>query len=127
MPIRLLSVRLQPVPAPAAVRFQGHLHGAGVLHLVDDDFLHSFLFVYGDAEVQFVMHLQYHLGFQAFCGEAAVDAGHGHLDNVCRTALYGGIDGVAFGIAADSGVARVDVRQETLAVEDGLHVALRAP
>ena len=37
------SVCLQPVASPAAVGLEGHLQGAGVLHLLEDYLLHAFL------------------------------------------------------------------------------------
>lgn len=55
------SVRLQPVRAPAAVGREGDVERVGVLHLLDDDALHL-LFLFGQhAEVQLVVHLEYHL------------------------------------------------------------------
>ena len=37
-----VSVRLQPVGAPAAVGHEGHAHAEGLLHLGQDDGLHLF-------------------------------------------------------------------------------------
>lgn len=37
--------------------------------------------------------------------------------------MDGGVDCVSLGIAAYDGVVRVDIRQETLALENGLYVS----
>lgn len=44
-------VRFQPVFSPAIVGFEGHLHGAGALHLFDDNLLHPLFFFRIDTEV----------------------------------------------------------------------------
>ena len=53
----LSLVRLQPVGSPAIVGTQGHLHGVGALHGLDDDLLHPLALVGVDAEVEFIVHL----------------------------------------------------------------------
>ena len=116
-------MRLQPVLSPAAVCLQGDMHAVGFFHFFDNYLFHPFFFVDGDAEVEFVVHLQNHLCPYSFGVEAAVDACHCHLDNVGCTALNRGVDGVPLGISTYDGVARVDVGQETLAVEDGFYVS----
>ena len=63
------------------------------------------------------MHLQNHFGLQLFLAESAIDGDHGHLDDVGRGALDGGIHGIAFGIAADGGIARIDVGQVATALK----------
>ena len=97
-----------------------------MFHLLDDDPSHRVLFIGRHAEIQFVVYLQDHFRLQPQLSETAVDACHGHFDDVRRAALYGRVDGVAFGIASYGGVARTDVRQETLAAEDGFHIPLPA-
>ena len=72
------------------------------------------------------MYLQDHLALQLLCLETLVDADHRQLDDIGRAALDRGVDGVAFGITADNGVARVDIRQVTFPFEDGLDIAVLA-
>ena len=91
---------LQPICAPAKVGAEWHLHPVGALHGLDDDALHQLLLLGVDAEVEFVVYLEYHRGAQALGTEAAVDLYHGYLDDVGRAALDGCVDGVALGIAA---------------------------
>ena len=52
------------------------------------------------------------------------DAHHGQLDHVSRTALNGGIDRISLGIASDNRIVRMNIRQETLTLEDRFHIAL---
>ena len=72
------------------------------------------------------MYLQDHLALQLLCLETLVDADHCQLDDIGRAALDRGVDGVALGITADNGVARVDIRQVTFPFEDGLDIAVLA-
>ena len=61
----------QPICAPAKVGAEGYLHPVGALHGLDDDALHQLLLLGVDAEVEFVVYLEYHCGAQALGTEAA--------------------------------------------------------
>lgn len=56
--------------------------------------------------------------------EAAVNGYHGNFDDVCRAALYRGIDGVAFGITAHHCVVAVDVAQIAFTMVNGFGISL---
>ena len=117
--IGALLVRLQPVAAPSAVGDKGYAQTGGSLHLLNDNALDEFFLRRHHAEVEFVVYLQNHAALHALGLHAFVDADHGNLYDVCRTALYGGVYGVALGIAAHGGVVAVDVGQMTLALPKG--------
>ena len=119
-------MRLQPVLALAAVGDEGHAQWNNLLHLFQDDLFHQFCLFLIDIEVQLVVYLQDHLAFQLLRLKTLVDADHCQLDDIGRAALDRGVDGVAFGITADNGVARVDIRQVTFPLEDGLDIAVLA-
>ena len=46
----------------------------GVLHLFDDNLLHKFFFCFGNAEIEFVVHLQNHFCFQIVTEQALMYA-----------------------------------------------------
>ena len=104
-------VGLKPVVAEAGVGDEGDGEGEGALHLLKDDGLYTFFFVWEDGEVEFVVDLEDHFALDALGLEALMDANHGYLDDVGSGALNGGIDGVALGKAAHGGVGAVDVGQ----------------
>ena len=56
-----LSVGLEPVGAPSAVGHERHAHLEGPLHLFHHYPLHELLLLGHHAEVEFVVHLEYHL------------------------------------------------------------------
>ena len=87
-----MLVGLEPVIAKAGVSNEGNSHVEGVLHLFQDDTLYLFLLVRIDAEVEFIVDLENHLALNAFCLEALEDVDHRYLDDVCSSALNGGID-----------------------------------
>lgn len=99
-------MRFQPVCAPSAVGYEGYGEGCGALHLLYHYALHLFFLLHGYGEVEFVVHLEYHLCVQSLSFEAVVYAYHRHLHYVCRGALYGSVDGVALGEGTHGGVAR---------------------
>ena len=55
-------------------------------------------------EVEFVVHLQYHLALDMLCLETLEDVYHGYFDDVGGSTLDGSIDGVALGKAPDGGI-----------------------
>ena len=112
--------------ALAAVGDEGHAQRNNLLHLFQDDLFHQFCLFLIDIEVQLVVYLQDHLAFQLLRLKTLVDADHCQLDDIGRAALDRGVDGVALGITADNGVARVDIRQVTFPFEDGLDIAVLA-
>ena len=79
-------------------------------HLLDDDALDAVELAGDDVKVEFVMHLQDHLGLDAFLLETVVDAHHRQLDDVGSGALDGRIDGVALAETSHHCVSRIDVR-----------------
>ena len=89
---------LQPVRAPSAVGHQGNPQLVSPLHLFYDQSLQMLLLLWGDTEVEFVVHLQYHLGAHPLGLQSLLYAYHGPLDDIGRAALYGSIDGIALGI-----------------------------
>ncbi len=72
------------------------------------------------------MDLQDHLGGHFFFFEVAGDGNHGAFDDLSGGALYGHVDGVAFGKSACGGIAGVDVGEEAFASEEGFYIALCA-
>ena len=54
-------VRLEPVLAPSAVGDEGNAEGISVLHLLDNDALYELFLLGNDREIEFVVHLKYHL------------------------------------------------------------------
>ena len=77
----------KPILSPTAISHQWHLHAECALHLFEHNFLHL-LFLFGiNTEVEFVMHLQYHLRANAFELESVVDIDHRHLDDIGGSAL----------------------------------------
>ena len=56
--------------------------------------------------------------------EAAVNGYHGNFDDVCRAALYRGIDGVAFGITAHHCVVAGDGAQIAFTMVNGFGISL---
>ena len=112
-------MRLQPVCARAAVGHEGDAHGEGFFHFLDHDGAYLFQLVGVDGKVEFVVHLQYHFRAYLLFAEAAVDAHHGHFDNVSRSALNRCVHGVSFGVTAHYGIFRHDVRQIAATPEPG--------
>ena len=94
----------------------------GILHLRHDDVAYAVDLRSRHIEVEFVMHLHDHLRLQFFFFEAPMDRDHRHLDDVGSGALDRCVDRIAFGERTDRGILRVDVRQVTLASEEGLGV-----
>lgn len=92
-------------------------HVEGTFHFFDHKMAYGVEFALWNGEIEFVVHLQNHFGLQLFLAESVIDGDHGHLDDVGRGALDGGIHGIAFGIAADGGIARIDVGQVAAALE----------
>ena len=82
------------------------------------------LLLWGDTEVEFVVHLQYHLGAHPFGLQSLLYAYHGPLDDIGRAALYGSIDGIALGISPHHSIIAVDVGQITSALAECLGVSL---
>ena len=119
-------VRFQPVLSPTGVSNQWDAELASVLHLREDDVL-DLVFLFGiDAEVEFVVHLQDHLGAYAFFFEASPDAYHGNLDDVGFRTLNGRIDGIALSEAAHGAVFGIYVRQIASPAKHRLGVFLLA-
>ena len=93
------------------------------MHLANHYLAHEVDFRFRHVEVEFVVYLHYHLRVQlSFC-QSAVDTHHGEFDDVGGGALYGCVDGVAFGEGAHGGIARVDVGQIAASAEHSLGVA----
>ena len=119
-------MRLQPVLAEAAVGYQWDSKRECILHLFEHDALYLFFLFRIDGEVQFIMHLKYHLASDPLCLEALMDADHGYLDDVSGCALNGGVDGVTFCEASYGSVMAVDIRQIAATPKEGSDVALLA-
>jgi len=72
------------------------------------------------------MDLDDHGRRQSLGRQSPVDADHGHLDEVRRRALDGGVDGHPLGKLTDVGVDGVEVGQVAAAVHEGADVAVPA-
>ena len=100
---------VEPVPCGGVRGCEGHMAVVSTFHFGNHNSRYLLQFVGADVEVEFVVNLQNHLGFEAGLAEAGVNAVHGNLDDVGRCALNGRVDGVSFAETAHHGVARVDV------------------
>ena len=69
-------MRLQPVLSLSAVGDQRDTKRHDLLHLFEDDLLHTLSLIPIDVEVQLVVHLQDHLAAQAFGFESLEDTYH---------------------------------------------------
>ena len=98
----------------------------GILHLGDDDLAYTIHFDSRDVEVEFVMDLHDHLSLQILFFETAMDGDHSYFDDVCGGSLNRGIDGIAFREGTDGRILGMNVRQVTLASEEGLRIAILA-
>ena len=105
----------EPVGTGATFRLQAHLAVIGVGHELRHQLLHYLLFAGRHVEVELIVHLHNHARAEAAAFHLGKDVYHGSLDDVGRRALYGGVDGVAFGISAHRGVVAVDVGLHTSA------------
>src|SRR5690554_3857563 len=72
------------------------------------------------------MHLENHVYVGVLARQPIVDAYHGALDDIRRSALHGCVDGGALGVLATLRVARLDFRKIEPASEHGLDVTLLA-
>ena len=63
----------QPVLSPTAISSQGYLHSVSLFHFLDDDLLYLLSFFRIDAEVQFIVYLEYHFRTDSFIQEALVE------------------------------------------------------
>ena len=77
----------------------------GVFHFLHHYLLHLLQFGGQHVEVQFIVHLQNHLRFDAFLLKAAVDGNHRNLHHIGGGALDWGVHGVAFAELAHHCVA----------------------
>ncbi len=98
--------------------------GEGGLHGVEDFWDEFFLLGGVEVEDEFVVDLEEHAGVVG--GEECVDFDHGEFDHVGGGALDGGVDGGAFGVAADVLIGAVDVGEVAAAAAEGCDVALLA-
>ena len=101
----------KPVLTEAGVGDEGNSHVEGILHLFQDDVLHLFLLFRIDAEVEFVVYLENHFRTDVFSLEALENVDHSHLDDVCSSALNGGIDGITLCKATNGSIGRIDIWQ----------------
>ena len=106
---------VEPVAGGAVAGCKAHVALVDALHFLDDNALNSVEFTGDDVKVEFVVHLQNHLGVDALVLEAAVDTHHGQFDDIGGSALNGRVDGVALAEAPHYGIARVDVGQHATA------------
>ena len=114
----------KPILSPTAISHQWHLHAECALHLFEHNFLHL-LFLFGiNTEVEFVVHLQYHLRANAFELESVVDIDHRHLDDVGGSALDRCIDGISLGKSTYGGITRINVLEVSFALEQCFHIFL---
>ena len=98
----------------------------GILHLGDDDLAYTIHFCSRHVEVEFVVNLHDHLSLQILFFEAAMDGDHSYFDDVSSGSLNRGIDGIAFREGTDGRILGMNVRQVTLASEEGLRIAILA-
>ena len=75
-------MRFEPVVAPPCIGNEGYGELCCLLHLLYYQCLELVALFGQDAEVQFIMHLQYHAAFKSFLAHTAVHSYHGHLHDV---------------------------------------------
>ncbi len=117
---------VEPVGGGTMAGSEAHIALIDALHLLNNNVLHLVEFVGKDIKVEFVVHLQDHLGLDSLGLEAAVDAHHGELDDVGCGALDGSVDGIALTEAPHHGIPRVDVGQHATTAVEGGHIAFFA-
>ena len=96
------------------------------MHAFEDDGFDQVDFTLMHVEDEFIMDLKDHPGLQLLPLHLVEDPDHGDLDHVGGGSLNRGVDGIAFGKAADGGVARGDVAQVTAALHHGFNIAVAA-
>ena len=117
---------LEPVVARTGLGYKGHGAVIGVGHTPLDQLAHLVELGGDDVEYQFVVHLHYHARAQSAPLHLGEYPHHGHLDDVCGSALDGGIDGIALGIRPHGRAARRDVGQIAATPHAGQGIPLLA-
>ena len=120
-------MRLEPIATPPCVGNEGYGELCCLLHLLYYQCLQLFALFGQYAEIQFVVHLQYHTAFQSFHAHTTVHTYHGNLHDVGGASLYGRVDGIALGIASHHGIVAIDVGQGATAMEDGFRISIFVP
>lgn len=68
---------VEPVAGGTVAGRESDLSLVNALHFFDNDVLNAIQFAGDNVKVEFVVHLQYHLGLDSLLLEATVDAHHG--------------------------------------------------
>ena len=70
------------------------------------------------------MHLKNHLALYSFVVESLIDANHSQFDDVCRTTLYGCVDGIALCITTNGGILTIDVGKIATTMHKGFYITV---
>ena len=119
-----LSMGFEPVLTDIDTDFDGDGQRQCVQHFGSYDFPHVFEFGVVNVEDEFVVHLEYHFGFEVQLFETFPDVDHCYFDHIGGSALDGHIDGVAYGELAEASSAAVDVVEVSASAEQSLGVAV---